>query len=211
MSTHLGGGSYSAFDAWRSRGLTASWRPVAGPAKALGVDQGFCRQEPMAVHGLPIGTEASEIQGSDPQGEILKMGMGQDEKAAVVGDELKALILQERGPADKTVSRPALEGRRRPAKQGKPLSGALGHIAQRLPHPVREAQVVMPAHQLFPSLPLPRENRPNDDFLQEALMDPLKFHTRRLTHLQEQSPEKNEKTSITTTYLKHWRGPAHKT
>src|SRR5579863_9822957 len=135
------------------------------------------------------------------------MGMGQDEKAAVVGDEVKALILQEWGPADKTVSRPALEGRRRPAKQGKPLSGALGHIAQRLPHPVREAQVVMPAHQLFPSLPLPRENRPNDDFLQEALMDPLKFHTRRLTHSQEQSSEKNEKTSITTTYLKHWRSP----
>jgi len=36
-------------------------------------------------------------------------------------------------------------------------------------------------------------------------MDPLKFHTRRLTHSQEQSPKKNEKTSITTTYLKHWR------
>jgi len=134
------------------------------------------------------------------------MGVGQDEKAVVVGDELKALILQERRPADKTVSRPALEGRRIPAKQGKPLSGALGHIAQRLPHPAREAQVVMPA-QLFPALPLPRENRPNDDFLQEALMDPLKFHTRRLTHSQEQSPEKNEKTSITTTYLKHWRSP----
>jgi len=77
----------------------------------------------MAVHGLPIGIEASEIQGSDPRGEILKMGVGQDEKAEV-GDELKALILQERGPADKTVWRPALEGRRRPAKQGKPLSGA---------------------------------------------------------------------------------------
>ena len=38
-------------------------------------------------------------------------------------------------------------------------------------------------------------------------MDPLKFHTRRLTHSQEQSPKKNEKTSITTTYLKHWRSP----
>jgi|GEM_PF-5883932 len=66
----------------------------------------------------------------------------------------------------------------------------------------------MPAHQLFPSLPLPRENRPNDDFLQEALMDPLKFHTRRLTHSQEQSSKKNEKTSITTAYLKHWHSPA---
>src|SRR5579863_7533713 len=107
----------------------------------------------MAVHGLPIGTEASEIQGSDPQGEILKMGMGQDEKAAVVGDELKALILQERGPADKTVSRPALEGRRRPAKQGKPLSGALGHIAQRLPHPAREAQVSDAGASALPSAP----------------------------------------------------------
>jgi len=94
-----------------------------------------------------------------------------------------------------------------PAKQGKPLSGALGHIAQRLPLPAREAQVVMPAHQLFPALPLPRENRPNDDFLQKARMDPLKFHTRRLTHSQEQSSEKNEKTSITTPYLKHWRSP----
>jgi len=136
------------------------------------------------------------------------MGVGQDEKAAIVGDEVKALILQERGPTDKTVSRPALEGRRMPAKQGKPLSSALGHIAQRLPHQAREAQVVMLAHQLFPALPLPRENRPNDDFLQETLMDPLKFHTRRLTHSQEQSPRKNEKTSITTTYLKHWRSPA---
>src|SRR5579863_8654861 len=133
------------------------------------------------------------------------MGVGQDEKAEVVGDELKALILQERGPADKTVSRPALEGRRRPAKQGKPLSGALGHIAT--PPPAARSPGSMPAHQLFPSLPLPRENRPNDDFLQEALMDPLKFHTRRLTHSQEQSSEKNEKTSITTTYLKHWRSP----
>jgi|GEM_PF-6605081 len=28
---------------------------------------------------------------------ILKMGVGQDEKAAVVGDELKALILREPG------------------------------------------------------------------------------------------------------------------
>jgi len=119
----LSGGSYSAFDAWRSRGLTTSWRRGSRPRESAGVDQGFCQQEPMAVHGLPIGTKASEIQGSDPR------GVGQDEKAAVVGDELKALILQERGPADKTVLRPALEGRRRPAKQGKPLSGALGHIA----------------------------------------------------------------------------------
>ena len=30
-------------------------------------------------------------------------------------------------------------------------------------------------------------------------MDPLKFNTPRLTHSQEQSSEKNEKTSITTT------------
>src|SRR5579863_1770653 len=187
MSTHLGGGSYSAFDAWRSRGLTASWRRGRRPRESAGGRQS-CRQEPMAVHGPPIGTEASEIQGSDPRGEILKMGVGQDEKAAIVGDEVKALILQERGPADKTVSRPALEGRRRPAKQGKPLSGALGHIAQRLPHEAREAQVVMPAHQLFPALP--RENRPNDDFLQEALMDPLKFHTRSLTHSQEKVQRK---------------------
>src|SRR5579863_5793753 len=157
---------------------------VAGPAKALGVDQGFCQQEPMAAHGLPIGTEASEIQGSDPQGEILKMGMGQDEKAEV-GDELKALILQERGPADKTVSRPALEGRRRPAKQGKPLSGALGHIAT--PPPGARSPGSDAGASALPSAP--RENRPNDDFLQEARMDPLKFHTRRLTHSQEQSPK----------------------
>src|SRR5579863_9430736 len=129
MSTHLGGGSYRASDAWRSRGTAASWRRGRRPRESAGGRPRFLPVRAEAVHGLPIGTEASEIQGSDPRGEILKMGVGQDEKAAVVGDELKALILQERGPADKTVSRPALEGRRRPAKQGKPLSGALGHIA----------------------------------------------------------------------------------
>jgi|GEM_PF-6500404 len=42
-------------------------------------------------------------------------------------------------------------------------------------------------------------------------MDPLKFHTQRLTHSQEQSSEKNEKTSITTIYLKHWRSPGFAT
>src|SRR5579863_248547 len=130
------------------------------------------------------------------------MGVGQDEKAEV-GDELKALILQERGPADKTISRSALEGRRRPAKQGKPLSGALAHIA--IPPPGARSPGSDAGASALPSAP--RENRPNDDFLQEALMDPLKFHTRRLTHSQEQSPKKNEKTSITTTYLKHWRSP----
>src|SRR5579863_10275459 len=188
-------------------GVAAEQLPVgavAGPTKALGVDQGFCQQEPMAVRGLPIGTEASEIQGSDPRGEILKMGVGQDEKAAVVGDELKALILQEWGPADKTVGRPALEGRRRPAKQGKPLSGALGHIAT--PPPGARSLGSDAGASALPSAP--PENRPNDDFLQKALMDPLKFHTRRFTHSQEQGPKKNEKTSITTTYLKHWRSPA---
>src|SRR5579863_840729 len=111
----------------------------------------------MAVHGLPIGIEASEIQGSDPRGEILKMGMVQDEKAEV-GDELKALILQERGPADKTVWRPALEGRRRPAKQGKPLSGALGHIAT--PPPGARSLGSDAGASALPSAP--PENRPND-------------------------------------------------
>jgi hypothetical protein len=122
----------------------------------------------MAVHGLPVGCQPFEIQRQDPRREIGPRDLRQDEKAAIIGDQMEAVIVEHGGPADPAVAGPALQRRRLPAQQRQPLTAALRHIAQRSPHHPGEAQVMVLAHQGIPAGPLTGQNQPDDDVLKQG-------------------------------------------
>jgi hypothetical protein len=118
----------------------------------------------MAMHRLPVGRQPFAIEGQDPRREVGNRDLRQDEEAAMIGDQMEALIVQHGGPADlpvaclsadrqtgPAVARSALQRRGLPAQQREPLAAPLGHIAQRLAHHPGEAQVMMLPHQDIPA------------------------------------------------------------
>jgi len=114
----------------------ARYLPVGGAVtstgEAGGVDEGFGQQEGMTVNPLPIRRETAQIQRQHPRGQIGQMGVGQDQKPGIVGQQMQTLIVQHPWPTDPGIARAALERRRLPAEQGKPAFIGHGDVTQRL-------------------------------------------------------------------------------
>jgi hypothetical protein len=85
----------------------------------------------------------------------------QDEKAAVVDNEVKTLLLVRCAPTDEALSVTALPRRGTPAQESKPLATVFSDVAQRFTDELAIAEVVVPRHELTPTsdvLPLNRAN-----------------------------------------------------
>ena len=75
------------------------------------------------------------------------MVLGQDQKPAVVGDEVQAIVLVAKTPPDPGVTCRALPGRGGEAQQGQPLAMPGGDIPQGVADLRQCSQVVMRLHQ----------------------------------------------------------------
>lgn len=100
----------------------------------------------MAEGVLPIGIEAALAEGENAGGEIGQVPLGQDEKTAVIGDQLEAVILKAEGPSDPAISRGTFPGGSGEAEEGDPLITPEGHVPEGFANFGQGPQVMMSLH-----------------------------------------------------------------
>lgn len=91
------------------------------------------------------------------------MVFGQDQKATIVGDQVRPIVWMAKIPTDPGVARGTLPGRGREAQQRQPLAVPGGDIPQSVPDLRQRAQVVMGLHQRLEALLLGRGDGLEDD------------------------------------------------
>src|SRR6202521_5564629 len=83
---------------------------VEGPAKALRVNEGFDEQQGMAEACQPIAGQPPLAQRQDARAEIRPVAIPQDKETTVAGEELQAVILMAKVPADPLASHRTFPG-----------------------------------------------------------------------------------------------------
>ena len=145
-----GGGAVAAVNAAVTAGVPEA-QPVRcavdGAAEAGRVDEGLQQQQRMAEAYRPVRDQAPLAQRQQPRGQVGPMPAGQDQKAAVVGDQMQPVVLHPEVPADPGVPRPALQGGRGKADQRHPLAPPARHVPLRLADLGQGAQIMMRLHQ----------------------------------------------------------------
>ena len=92
------------------------------------------------------------------------MPIGQDQKTAVIGQQVQAVILMAKIPADPPIPGRALPGRSGKAQQGHPLLSKGGDIPQGFANLGQSTQVMMLLHQLLKTLLFKCNDGPDKDF-----------------------------------------------
>jgi len=139
---------------------------VDGAVKTPRIDEGLQQQQRVTETLRPVPHQAAFAQGQHAGGEVRDMVLGQDQKPAVVGDQVQAVVLVAKLPADPGVTRRALPGRGREAQQGQPLPVPGSDIPQRVADLRQRPQVVMRLHQGLETPLFVRSNGLQDDFSQ---------------------------------------------
>ena len=103
------------------------------------------------MHRLDVLRQPSQAQPQNPRGQVGYSLRRQDDEARVVGDQMKALELLLRRPADPAVARGQLERARLPAEQCEPTLAMHRDMAQPLADDTVEPQVVVLGHQPVPA------------------------------------------------------------
>ena len=133
----------------------AARAPDAGPvrgavhraAEARRVDEGLQQQQRMAEARRPVRRQAAPAQRQHPRAQVRHAPARQDQEAAVVGEQVLAVVLGAEVPADPAVAGAALQRRRREAGQRHPLAAPARGVPQRLADLRQRAQVVVRPHQ----------------------------------------------------------------
>ena len=84
------------------------------------VDEGFQQQQRIAEAIRPIPHQTAFAQRENTRGQVRVMGVGQDQEATVVGDQVQTVILMTEIPADPGIPRRTLPGGGGEAQQGHP-------------------------------------------------------------------------------------------
>jgi len=141
--------------------------PVGGvvdrAVKTPRIDEGLQQQQRVTEMRLPVAHQAALAQGQHPGGEVRDVVLGQDQKSAVVGDQVQAVVLVAEIPSDPGVTRRALPGRRGEARQGQPLPVPGGDIPQGVADLRQRPEVVTGCHQGLEAVLLIRSNGLKDD------------------------------------------------
>ena len=103
-------------------------RLVDGALVAFGVDESLQQHQGMAEAPPPVGGEPPFAQGKCARAEVWVMPVGQDQKAAVVGDQVQAVALVAVAPANPAIPHGAFPCRRRKAEQSHPLAEVGRHV-----------------------------------------------------------------------------------
>ena len=111
------------------------------------------------MHRLPIRRQPGQREPENAGGEIGHPFAGQQQKAAVIRDQIEPLPLQRRRPANPAIAAGTFECGRGPAHEGQPQAIYFGNVAETAPHQGREPQVVVRAHQPVPLAPFVRTDQ----------------------------------------------------
>ena len=126
-------------------------RAVTGACEARDIHERLCQKSRISVHRLAVLRQPSQAQPQNPRGQVGYSLRRQDDEARVVGDQMKALELLLRRPADPAVARGQLERARLPAEQCEPTLAMHRDMAQPLADDTVEPQVVVLGHQPVPA------------------------------------------------------------
>src|SRR4030042_920732 len=94
------------------------------------------------------------------------MPVGQDEKAAVIDDQLEAVILMAEVPPDPTIPCSVLQSRGRKAQKGDPLIAPEGNVPEGFADLRQTTQVMMLLHQFLIMLLFEWTNGPGKNLSQ---------------------------------------------
>ena len=94
------------------------------------------------------------------------MPVGQDEKAAVIDDQLEAVILMAEVPPDPAISCSALQSRGGKAQKGYPLIAPEGNVPEGFADLRQRTQVMMLLHQFLITLLFEPTNGPDKNLSQ---------------------------------------------
>ena len=133
----------------------AARAPDAGPvrgavhraAEACRIDEGLQQHKRVAEARRPVRRQPPFAQRQHPRAQVRQAPAGQDQEAAVVGEQVLAVVLRAEVPADPAVAGAALQRRRREADQRHPVAAPARGIPQRLADLRQRAQVVVRRHQ----------------------------------------------------------------
>ena len=133
----------------------AARAPDAGPvrgavhraAEACRIDKGLQQHKRVAEARRPVRRQPPFAQRQHPRAQVRPAPAGQDQEAAVVGEQVLAVVLRAEVPADPAVAGAALQRRRREADQRHPVAAPARGIPQRLADLRQRAQVVVRRHQ----------------------------------------------------------------
>src|SRR6266568_8635840 len=104
------------------------------------------------------------------------MPIRQDEKAAVIDDQLQAAIAMAKVPTDPAIARRALEGGGGEAQQGYPFRTPGRDIPQRFANLRQSTQVVVQSHQFLVTGLVTGTNGPDNDLTQVQRRTPREAH-----------------------------------
>ncbi len=123
------------------------------------IDEGFQQKQRIAEAFLPIPNQAPFAQGEDAGGKIRIVVVGEDQEAAVVGDEMQAIILVAEIPTDPGIPRATLPGGGGEAQQDHPLARPGSDVPQRMTNLRQCPQVMMRLHQALEAFLLESSHR----------------------------------------------------
>ena len=138
-------------------------RAIAGAAEETWIDKGLQQPQRVAEARLPIRRDPARTQPEHPRGQIRPPSFRQDEKAAIVGNQMQAIVLVTPVPADPTIAGRAFPGRGADHQQCQPLPLPGGHIPERVADLRHRTQVVMRIEQRFEARFLVDRDRPQGD------------------------------------------------
>ena len=134
----------------------AARAPDAGPvrgavhraAEARRIDEGLQQHERVAEARRPVRRQPPFAQRQHPRAQIRHAPARQDQEAAIVGEQVLAVVLRAKVPTDPAVAGAALQRRRREADQRHPPVAPARGVPQRFADLRRRPQVVVRRHQL---------------------------------------------------------------
>ena len=134
----------------------AARAPDAGPvrgavhraAEARRIDEGLQQHERVAEARRPVRRQPPFAQRQHPRAQIRHAPARQDQEAAIVDEQVLAVVLRAKVPTDPAVAGAALQRRRREADQRHPPVAPARGVPQRFADLRRRPQVVVHRHQL---------------------------------------------------------------
>ena len=120
---------------------------VGGAAEARRIDEGLQQQQRMAEARRPVGGRAPRAQRQHARRQVRRARPRQHQEAAVVGEQVLAVVLDAEVPADPAVAGGALQRRRREAGQRQPLAAQVRRVPHRLADLRQRPEVVVRRHQ----------------------------------------------------------------
>ena len=128
------------------------------------VDEGFQQQQGVTEALRPVVAQAAFAQRQHARGQIQRLLLWQNQKSAVVGDQVQPIVLATKVPTDPAVACAALECGSGKAQQRQPLTTPAGEGPDRVADLRQGPQVMMRLHQRLKARLIRRSDELDNDF-----------------------------------------------